>query len=57
MGVGESTYASRGDVLSMVVLAVHMGVLGSDVRVCTPPRCAELLTYVSVPLVSMVVWP
>jgi vancomycin aglycone glucosyltransferase len=46
-----STYGSRGDVEPMVGLAVQLGALGAEVRVCAPLDFAELLAGVGVPLV------
>jgi len=48
-----STYGSRGDVEPMVGLAVQLGALGAEVRVCAPPDFAELLAGVGVPLVPI----
>ena len=47
-----STYGSRGDVEPMVGLAVQLGALGAEVRVCAQPdqEFAELLAGVGVPL-------
>jgi vancomycin aglycone glucosyltransferase len=42
---------SRGDVEPLVGLAVRLQELGTEVRVCAPPDCAELLARVGVPLV------
>ena len=53
MRVLLSTYGSRGDVEPMVGLAVQLGVLGAEVRVCAPADFAELLAGVGVPLVSI----
>ena len=46
-----STYGSRGDVEPMAGLAVQLGALGAEVRVCAPPdkEFAELLAGVGVP--------
>jgi vancomycin aglycone glucosyltransferase len=49
MRVLLSTYGSRGDVEPMVGLAVQLGALGAEVRVCAPPDLAELLAGVGVP--------
>ena len=35
-----SMYGSRGDVEPMVRLAVQLGALGAELRVCAPPDCA-----------------
>jgi vancomycin aglycone glucosyltransferase len=56
MRVVLSTYGSRGDVKPMAGLAVKLPTLGADVRLCTPPDCAELLGNVGVPLVPIGVW-
>jgi vancomycin aglycone glucosyltransferase len=48
-----STYGSRGDVEPTVGLAVQLGALGAEVRVCAPPDFAELLAGVGVPLVPI----
>jgi vancomycin aglycone glucosyltransferase len=53
MRVLLSTYGSRGDVEPMVELAVQLGALGAEVRVCAPPDFAELLAGVGVPLVPI----
>jgi vancomycin aglycone glucosyltransferase len=53
MRVLLSTYGSRGDVESMVGLAVQSRALGAEVRVCAPPGFAELLAHVGVPLVPV----
>lgn len=53
MRVLLSTYGSRGDVALMVELAVRLRALGAEVRVCTPPDCAELLARVGAPLVPV----
>jgi vancomycin aglycone glucosyltransferase len=44
-----TTYGSRGDVQPLVGLAVQLGALGAELRVCAPPDFAELLTGVGVP--------
>jgi transposase len=51
MRVLLSTYGSRGDVEPMEGLAVQLGALGAEVRVCAPRDFAELLAGVGVPLV------
>jgi vancomycin aglycone glucosyltransferase len=51
-----SKYGSRGDVKPMMGLAVHLGALGAEVRVCAPPEFAELLASVGVPLVPTGGW-
>jgi vancomycin aglycone glucosyltransferase len=38
MRVLLSTYGSRGDVEPMVGIAVQLGPLGAEVRVCAPPE-------------------
>ena len=53
MRVLLSTYGSRGDVEPMLGLAVQLGALGAEVRVCAPPDCAELLGDIGVPLVPI----
>ena len=53
MRVSSSTYGSRGDVEPMVRLAVQLGSLGAEARVCAPPDFAELLAGVGVPLVPI----
>jgi vancomycin aglycone glucosyltransferase len=53
MWVLLSTYGSRGDVEPMVGLAVQLGALGAEVRVCAPPDFAGLLAGVGVPLVPI----
>jgi vancomycin aglycone glucosyltransferase len=53
MRVLLSTYGSRGDVEPMVGLAVQLGALGAEVRVCAPPDFTELLAGVGVPLVPI----
>jgi vancomycin aglycone glucosyltransferase len=50
------TYGSRGNVEPMVGLAVQLGTLGAEVRVCAPPEFAELLRRVGVPLVTTGGW-
>ena len=45
------TYDSCGGVESLLGLAVRLGALGSELRVCAPPDCAERLAEVGVPLV------
>jgi vancomycin aglycone glucosyltransferase len=40
----------------MAGLAVQWRTLGTKVRVCAPPHCAELLARVGVPLVLIGVW-
>jgi vancomycin aglycone glucosyltransferase len=49
------TYESRGDVESMVGLALRLRALGAEVRVCAPPDkdFAELLARVGAPLVPV----
>ena len=42
MRVLLSTYGSRGDVKSMVALAVQLQTLGAKVRVCASPSAADL---------------
>jgi len=37
-----STYGSRGDVEPVVGLAVQLGALGAELRVCAPPAAADL---------------
>jgi vancomycin aglycone glucosyltransferase len=56
MRVLLSLYWSRGDVEPMAGLAVQLRTLGAEVRVGTPPDCAELLARVGVPLVPIGVW-
>ena len=53
MRVLLSTYDSRGGVEPLVGLAVRLRALGAEVRVCTPPDCAERLAEVGVPLVPV----
>jgi vancomycin aglycone glucosyltransferase len=53
MHVLLSTYDLRGDAEPMVGLAVRLGALGAEVRVCAPPDFAELLAGVGVPLVPI----
>ena len=48
-----STCGSRGDVEPMMGLAVQLGALGAEVRVCAPPDFAELLAGVGVPLLPI----
>jgi len=50
-----TTYGSRGDVGPMAGLAVQLGALGVEARVCAPPDqdFAELLAGVGVPLVPI----
>jgi vancomycin aglycone glucosyltransferase len=50
-----STYGSRGDVEPLVELAVQLGALGAEVRVCAPPDedFVELLGRVDLPLVPV----
>jgi vancomycin aglycone glucosyltransferase len=48
-----TTYGSRGDVEPLVGLAVQLGALGAEVRVCAPPDFAERLAGVGVPLVPI----
>jgi vancomycin aglycone glucosyltransferase len=43
MRVLLSTCGARGDVEPMVGLAVQLGALGAEVRVCAPPDYAEQL--------------
>jgi len=52
MWVLLSTYGSRGDVEPMVGLAVQLGALSAEVRVCAPRAFAGLLAGVGVPLVT-----
>ena len=49
------TYESRGDVESMVGLALRLRALGAEVRVCAPADkdFAELLARAGVPLVPV----
>ena len=47
------TYGSHGDVEPMVGLAVQLGALGAEVRVCAPLDFAALLAGVGVPLVPV----
>ena len=51
MRVLLSGYDSRGGVEPLLGLAVRLRALGSEVRVCTPPDCAERVAEVGVPLV------
>jgi vancomycin aglycone glucosyltransferase len=44
-------YGAGGDVEPMLGLAVQSRAPGTEVRVCAPPNCAELLARVGVPLV------
>jgi vancomycin aglycone glucosyltransferase len=53
MRVLSSTYGSRGDVEPMVGLAVQLGPLGAEVRVCAPPDFSELLAGVGAPPVPI----
>jgi vancomycin aglycone glucosyltransferase len=55
MRVLLSSYGSRGDVEPLAELAVRLGALGAEVRVCAPPDedFAELLAGVGVPLVPV----
>ena len=48
-----STYGSRGDVEPMVGLALQLGALGAEVRVCAPPDFAELPARVGAPPVPV----
>jgi vancomycin aglycone glucosyltransferase len=48
-----STYDSRGGVEPLVALAVRLGELGADVRMCAPPDCADRLAEVGVPHVPI----
>jgi vancomycin aglycone glucosyltransferase len=50
MRVLLSTYDSRGGVEPLMGLAVRLRALGTEVRVCAPPDCAERLAEVGVPL-------
>jgi len=52
MRVLLTTYGSRGDVEPMAGLAVQLGALGSEVRVCAPPDFAELLARHAAELVA-----
>jgi len=45
------TYDSRGGVEPLLGLAVRLRALGSEVRMCAPPDCAERMAEVGVPLV------
>ncbi len=45
------TCDSRGGVEPLLGLAVRLRALGSEVRVCAPPDCAERVAEVGVPLV------
>jgi vancomycin aglycone glucosyltransferase len=49
MSVMLSKHGSRGDVEPMAGLAARFRTLGTEVRVCAPPDCAELLARVGVP--------
>ncbi|HZN77900.1 MAG TPA: glycosyltransferase [Micromonosporaceae bacterium] len=53
MRVVLSTYGGRGDVEPLVGLAVRLRTLGTEVRVCAPPDCADRLAEVGVPLVPV----
>jgi vancomycin aglycone glucosyltransferase len=53
MRVLLSKYGSHGDVEPMVGLALQLGALGAEVRVCPPPDFAELLAGGGVPLVPI----
>jgi UDP:flavonoid glycosyltransferase YjiC (YdhE family) len=53
MRVLLSTYDSRGGVEPLMGLAVRLRALGTEVRVCAPPDCAERLAEVGVPLVPV----
>jgi vancomycin aglycone glucosyltransferase len=44
-------YGLGGDVEPLAGLAMRSRELGTEVRVCAPPDCAELLARVGVPLV------
>jgi vancomycin aglycone glucosyltransferase len=46
-------YGSRGDIEPLVGLTVRLRELGTEVRVCAPPDCVELLACVGVPLVPI----
>jgi vancomycin aglycone glucosyltransferase len=46
-------YGSGGDVEPRVGPAVRLRELGTEVGVCAPPDCAELLARVGVPLVPI----
>ena len=51
-----STPGSRPDVEPMVGLAVQLGALGAEGRVCAPQDFAELLARVGVPPMPAGVW-
>ena len=51
-----STPGSRRDVEPMVGLAVQLGALGAEGRVCAPQDFAELLARVGVPPMPAGVW-
>jgi len=53
MRVLLSTYDSRGGIEPLVALAVRLGEIGAEARVCAPPDCAERLAEVGVPLVPV----
>ncbi|SDR57129.1 vancomycin aglycone glucosyltransferase [Rhizobiales bacterium GAS113] len=46
-------HGSCGDVEPLVGLALRLWELGTEVRGCAPPDCAELLARVGVPLASI----
>jgi vancomycin aglycone glucosyltransferase len=53
MRVLSPMYGARGDVEPLVGLTVRLRELGTEVRVCAPPDCVELLACVGVPLVPI----
>lgn len=55
MRVLLSTYGTRGDVEPLVALAVRLGEIGAEVRMCAPPdeEFAERLAGIGVPLVPV----
>ena len=53
MRVLLSAYEPRGGVELLVGLAVRPRELGTEVRVCVPPDCAERLAEAGVPLVPV----
>lgn len=53
MRVLLSTIGSRGDVQPMVALALQLGELGQEVRICALPDFAEWIGNLRIPFVAV----